>query len=96
MWGETSEAMGVRTQRDTMESWSFDGDRTQRDARRAGALMANTDGLFGASAGEFTRHVTGHGLTTRLRCQINSEDPSCSSRFELVQSVIINILQLID
>ena len=31
--------------------------RTQRDARRAGALVANTDGLFGASAGEFTRHV---------------------------------------
>ena len=51
--GETSEAIGVRTQRDT---------------RRAGALMANTDGLFGALAGEFTRHVTGHGLTTRLRC----------------------------
>ena len=42
--GETSEALGVRTQRDT---------------RRAGALMANTGGLFGASAGEFTRHVTG-------------------------------------
>ena len=30
---------------------------------RAGALMANTDGLFGASAGEFTRHITGHELT---------------------------------
>ena len=52
--GETSEALGGRTQRETR--W------------RAGALMANTDGLFGASAGEFTRHVTGHGLTTRLRC----------------------------
>ena len=51
------------------ESWSSDGVRTQRetqrDTRRAGALMANTDGLFGASAGEFTRHVPGHGLTTR-------------------------------
>jgi len=52
--GETSEAIGVRTQRDT---------------RRAGALMANTDCLFGASAGEFTRHVMGHDLSTRLRCQ---------------------------
>jgi len=39
------------------------GNRTQRDMRRAGALMANTDGLFGASAGEFTRHITGHELT---------------------------------
>ena len=37
--GETSEAIG---------------NRTQRDKRRAGALMANTDGLFGALAGEFT------------------------------------------
>ena len=44
--GETSEAIGNRTQKDT---------------RRAGALKANTDGLFGASAGEFTRHVMGHG-----------------------------------
>ena len=51
--GETSEAIGLRT---------------QRDKRRAGALMAKTNGLFGASAGEFTRHVTGHGLTSRLRC----------------------------
>ena len=34
--GETSVAIGVRTQRDT---------------RRAGALIAKTDGLFGASAG---------------------------------------------
>jgi len=56
--GETSEAIG---------------DRTQRDTRRAGALMANTNSLFGASAGEFTRHVMGHDLTSRLRCQINSE-----------------------
>ena len=55
--GETSEAIGVNTQRDT---------------RRAGALMANTDGLFGASAGEFTRHVTGwpHGRDAT----INSEE----------------------
>ena len=37
--GETSEAIGNRTQRDT---------------QRAGALMANTGGLFGASAEEFT------------------------------------------
>ena len=44
------------------------------DTRRAGALMANTDGLFGASAGKFTRHVTGHGLTTRLSCHTNSEE----------------------
>ena len=39
------------------------GNKTQRDTRRAGALMANTDGLFGASAGEFTRHVMSHELT---------------------------------
>jgi len=31
--GETPEAIGVE------ESWSSDGDRTQRDMRRAGALM---------------------------------------------------------
>jgi len=49
--GETSEAIGNRTQRDT---------------RRAGALMANTDGLFGASAGELTRQVLCHELTQRL------------------------------
>ena len=30
---------------------------TQRGTGIAGTLMANTDGLFGASAGEFTRHV---------------------------------------
>ena len=44
--GETSEAIGVRTQRYT---------------RRAGALMANTDGLFGASPGK--NHKTCHGQT---------------------------------
>ena len=38
--GETSEAIEKRTQRDT---------------RRAGALMANTDALFEASAGELVR-----------------------------------------
>ena len=37
--GETSEAIGNRTRRDT---------------RRAGALMANTDGLFGATAGDMS------------------------------------------
>ena len=42
--GETSEAIGVRTPRDT---------------RKAGVLMANTGGLFGALAGKLTRHVTG-------------------------------------
>ena len=46
-----------------METSEAIGNRTQRDTRRAGALMANTDGLFGASVGEFTRHVTGHELT---------------------------------
>ena len=51
-----------------METSEAIGNRTQRDTRRAGALMPNTDGLFGASAGEFTRHVLSHDLTTRLRC----------------------------
>ena len=75
--GETSEAIGVRTQRDT---------------RRAGALMANTDSLFGASAGEFTRHVTGHDLTTRLRCQTNSEDLYPRPMYLASSERIINIV----
>ena len=31
-----------------------------------GTLMANTDGLFGASAGEFTRRALSHKVTQRL------------------------------
>ena len=58
--GETSEAMGVRTERETR--W------------RAGALMANTDGLFGASAGEITSHEPRFDHTVRLRCHVNSEE----------------------
>ena len=50
--------------------------------RRAGALMANTDGLFGASANENSRDMSRatsspHGWDAT----INSEDPSCRSRF---------------
>ena len=57
--GETSEAIGVRTQRDT---------------RRAGALMANTDGLCGASAGEFTRRVKGPRDDHTVQVPVLSQD----------------------
>jgi len=40
--------------------------RTQRDTRRAGALMANTDGAFGVTAGELTRQVVCHELTNQF------------------------------
>ena len=53
--GETSEAIG------SQDLWSG----LKETRWRVGALMANTGGLFGASTGEFTRHVTGHELTTR-------------------------------
>ena len=76
--GETSEAIGVRTQRDT---------------RRAGALMANTDGLFGASAGEFTRQVKSQRSDYTGVATINSEELYPRPMHLASSEKIINIVQ---
>ena len=63
--GETSEAIGNRTQRDT---------------RRAGALMANTGGLFGVTA----RRIDKTGGVSRVDTAVAKpilKNSFCSSRF---------------
>ena len=63
--GETSEAIGNRTQRGT---------------RRAGALMANTDGLLGVTAGRIDK-TGGVSRVDTAVAQLILKNSFCSSRF---------------